>query len=54
MVQELLTHHYDPVYLQSMERNFTHYATAQTLAPEDRSQASMDLLATSLVSPPSA
>lgn len=50
VVQELLTEHYDPVYLQSMQRNFKRYGTALTLAPEDRSQASMDVLAASLVS----
>ncbi len=49
VVQELLTHHYDPVYLQSMERNFKRYGAAQSLAPENRSQASMDVLAASLV-----
>ena len=49
VVQELLTQHYDPVYLQSMQRNFKRYDAAQTLAPENRSQASMDVLAASLV-----
>ncbi len=50
VVQELLTQHYDPVYLQSMERNFKRYGSALTLAPEDRSQASMDAVAASLLS----
>ncbi len=49
VVQELLTQHYDPVYLQSMERNFKRYAQALKLAPDDRSQASMDVLARSLL-----
>ena len=54
VVQELLTQHYDPVYLQSMERNFKRFGTAQALAPENRSQASMDKVAASLVSETSA
>ena len=31
VVQELLELHYDPVYMRSMERNFRHFAQAQTL-----------------------
>ncbi len=31
VVSDLLTEHYDPVYLQSIERNFVHYAQAQRL-----------------------
>jgi tRNA 2-selenouridine synthase len=31
VVQDLLTLHYDPVYLRSMQRNFTHFDTARTL-----------------------
>ena len=49
VVQELLTQHYDPVYLQSMERNFKRYGAAQSLTPASRSQASMDVLAASLI-----
>ena len=49
VVQELLVAHYDPVYLQSMERNFVQFAQAQTLAPADRSVASMQTLAGSMV-----
>ena len=45
VVQDLLVAHYDPVYLQSMERNFVQYAQANTLAPADRSFASMQALA---------
>jgi tRNA 2-selenouridine synthase len=45
VVQDLLVAHYDPVYLQSMERNFVQYAQASTLAPADRTVASMQALA---------
>jgi tRNA 2-selenouridine synthase len=34
-VQELLTLHYDPVYLRSMQRNFTHFDAARTLELSD-------------------
>ncbi len=50
VVQELLIQHYDPVYLQSMQRNFKRYALARTLSPEDRSSSAMDALAVALVS----
>ncbi len=36
VVRSLLTDHYDPVYLQSMERNFVQYAQAQRLDLNDR------------------
>jgi tRNA 2-selenouridine synthase len=49
VVQELLTLHYDPVYVQSMERNFQHYAKAQTIEPRDRSAQAMLALAAELV-----
>lgn len=45
VVQDLLTQHYDPVYLQSMRNNFAQYPLAQTITAEDRSLASMGLLA---------
>ena len=45
VVQELLTLHYDPVYVQSMERNFKQYASAQTLEPASRSAEAMLTLA---------
>jgi len=45
VVQALLTEHYDPVYVQSMERNFKQYANAQTLAPAGRSVQAMLALA---------
>lgn len=33
VVQDLLLQHYDPVYLQSMRRNFVQYAQAEVVAP---------------------
>ena len=35
VVEQLLQSHYDPAYLQSIKRNFTHFADAQTLALAD-------------------
>lgn len=49
VVRELLVRHYDPGYLQSMERNFSQYETARVLVPQDHSQAAMTALATSLL-----
>ena len=49
VVQQLLTHHYDPVYHHSMQRNFAHFGAARLLAPDDRSVTSMDALARALV-----
>ena len=45
VVQDLLVQHYDPVYLQSMQRNFSQYTKAQSITPGDRSLASMGRLA---------
>ena len=45
VVRELLVKHYDPVYLQSIKRNFGQYATATTIAPANRSQQAMHALA---------
>ena len=45
VVQELLTLHYDPVYLQSMRRNFKQYEHSKTIAPEDHNAAAMAGLA---------
>ena len=50
VVQELLTAHYDPVYLQSMERNFTQFGQAVRLSPADRTEASMQALAVTVSS----
>ena len=49
VVRELLIRHYDPVYLQSMRRNFQHYATARPLLPRDHSVAAMNELAQALL-----
>lgn len=52
VVRELLVKHYDPVYLQSMRRNFEQYETARVIAPSDHSVAAMAALAhTMLVEP---
>jgi len=49
VVQELLVKHYDPVYLQSMRRNFEQYGNAAPIAPRDRSVAAMTALAKAMV-----
>jgi len=45
VVHELLTQHYDPVYLQSMQRNFVQYGHARAISPDDRSVPAMRRLA---------
>lgn len=52
VVRELLVRHYDPVYLQSMHRNFTHYESARVLVPRDHGMAAMQALAGSLLAEP--
>lgn len=49
VVQALLTQHYDPVYVQSMRRNFSEFEHAQHLAPTDHSAVAMAVLATQLI-----
>jgi tRNA 2-selenouridine synthase len=49
VVQALLTQHYDPVYIQSMRRNFPQYEASQVLAPHDHSEVSMAALADQLI-----
>lgn len=49
VVQALLTEHYDPVYLQSIERNFSQFESAPHLRPTDRSLGAMTALARNLV-----
>lgn len=49
VVRDLLLSHYDPVYLQSMARNFKQYVQAQTISPTDRSLPAMQALAHALV-----
>jgi len=48
VVQDLLTTHYDPVYLQSMQRNFSNYDRARSLSPIDRTERAMDSVAATL------
>jgi tRNA 2-selenouridine synthase len=49
VVRALLTEHYDPIYLQSIQRNFVQYPQAPALRPHDRSMASMEVLAKALL-----
>ncbi len=49
VVRELLVNHYDPVYLQSMKRNFAQYSAATVIAPADRSVQAMNMLASELL-----
>jgi tRNA 2-selenouridine synthase len=49
VVRELLVKHYDPVYRQSMQRNFDLYAQAATLLPRDHSIEAMQDLARELL-----
>ncbi len=49
VVQELLTLHYDPVYLQSMKRNFKQYEFSKLIAPQDHTTGTMRLLARDLL-----
>jgi tRNA 2-selenouridine synthase len=52
VVQELLTEHYDPVYLRSMQRNFQHFEQAQTLALPDGLPATLEAAAHRLLTHP--
>jgi tRNA 2-selenouridine synthase len=55
VVQNLLTHHYDPAYWQSIHRNFVQFKNAKTIAPNDRSMRAMaDLAHQLLMSAPDA
>ena len=49
VVRDLLVNHYDPVYLQSMKRNFVQYAQATRLAPAGRSTQAMQALASQML-----
>lgn len=49
VVQDLLLTHYDPVYVQSMQRNFSQFALARAVAPAQRSAAAMDAAAGALM-----
>ncbi|MBK5207382.1 MAG: tRNA 2-selenouridine(34) synthase MnmH [Polaromonas sp.] len=49
VVRELLVKHYDPVYLQSMRRNFDQFESARVIAPRDHTVAAMADLAQTLL-----
>ena len=49
VVRELLVNHYDPVYLQSMRRNFVQYDAARVLTPRDHTVEAMTDLARSML-----
>lgn len=49
VVLELLTRHYDPMYAQSIERNFKQYGSALPCVLKDRSPAALSELARSLL-----
>lgn len=49
VVRELLLSHYDPVYRQSMGRNFSQFGQAPELRPRDRSLAAMQELAAQML-----
>lgn len=49
VVQELLTQHYDPVYLQSMQRNFSQFGQAKFITPKNHSMGAMVALAQDLM-----
>jgi len=49
VVQDLLTQHYDPAYLQSMQRNFVQFKDSKLIAPEDRSMRAMADLGTQIL-----
>ena len=50
LVEELLADHYDPLYLRSIERNFTHAAQASVLEMHDIAEADFRKAALSLIS----
>lgn len=49
VVHDLLMQHYDPTYLQSMQRNFSQFKEAKIIAPADHSTEAMELLAAQLI-----
>jgi tRNA 2-selenouridine synthase len=48
VVQDLLLTHYDPVYVESMQRNFSQFAHALDVVPDGRSASAMDAAAAQL------
>ena len=49
VVRELLVRHYDPIYLQSIERNFAGYAAPRAALEWDGSDAGLDSTATQVL-----
>ena len=49
VVQDLLTGHYDPVYVQSMQRNFLRFSDARELQPGNRTEAAFSQVARELI-----
>jgi tRNA 2-selenouridine synthase len=49
VVRELLLKHYDPGYLQSMQRNFLQHTSARVVAPQGRSLPAMSALARTIL-----
>ncbi len=49
VVEQLLTTHYDPVYLQSMQRNFAGFQNATRVEPADGDHATLQGVARSLL-----
>jgi tRNA 2-selenouridine synthase len=49
VVQALLTQHYDPVYLQSMRRNFKQFESSKTIASNGHSIQAMAQLAAQII-----
>ena len=49
VVRELLVQHYDPIYLQSIERNFAGYAAPRAAPEWDGSDAGLDSTATQVL-----
>ncbi len=52
VVRELLTLHYDPVYRQSMERNFQHFGASETIALRAYSMRDFNDLAVEILGKP--
>lgn len=51
VVQDLLTQHYDPSYLKSMQNHFRHYSGARSITASNRSAEAMRELARALLAP---
>jgi tRNA 2-selenouridine synthase len=49
VVHELLRDHYDPVYRQSIDRNFVQYPQAQVFESKDHSPAAFEQMAQAIL-----